>query len=657
MSYSQEVGDYRTVGDADFNSPTNWQRFNGGGWAAAGNDPNLGAETIFIRAGHTATLSVSETLDQLIVESGGILSINSGSTLTLNNGTGTDLDVSGTVNNSGIINSPGALIIFNAAAVYNHQRDGGVIPTAIWDVDSDCNITGVTNTIPSGFNQTFGNFTWNCPGHNANLYMESDMTVAGNMTVSGTGAYNPNFRALRMSNTATGYTINVLGDLVIDNDASFKMNNNSGSCTMNVSGDFFLNSGSYCIVTGPASSDFNVAGSVTISGGVVIMHEDFSSTTASFNVDGDFSFTNGTITDNASGTCEINFTGSGLQTYLKSGGNYQNTIDFSVASGSILDVGTSLIDGSNGTFNLNSGAGIITANTEGLSSTFGLGSIQVTGTKTFSTGADYTYDGASLQITGNALPATVNDLTINNSSNISLTNSVSVNSDLSLTAGNLIIGTNDISINSGGQIIGGSALSYIVAVSSGVLRHEVPSSDILFPIGLSASYTPITLNNSGTIDNYGIRVFQDVLTNGTSGTTVAEIDESVNITWVLTEGIAGESDLIVTPQWNGSDEGISFDRAFSCIGFHNGSSWSKQDPAAAVGSDPYTAVRSGITGPGAIVVGGPCTRFGNDNQDPSITCATPAASYNADAGECYYTVPDNGLDPVSTDDNCGVASV
>ncbi|MDT8401237.1 MAG: DUF2341 domain-containing protein, partial [Bacteroidales bacterium] len=46
-----------------------------------------------------------------------------------------------------------------------------------------------------------------------------------------------------------------------------------------------------------------------------------------------------------------------------------------------------------------------------------------------------------------------------------------------------------------------------------------------------------------------------------------------------------------------------------------------------------------------------------DNQDPVITCASPEASYNADPGECFYTVPGTSLDPVLTDDDCGIASV
>ncbi|MBE0654181.1 MAG: HYR domain-containing protein, partial [Bacteroidales bacterium] len=46
-----------------------------------------------------------------------------------------------------------------------------------------------------------------------------------------------------------------------------------------------------------------------------------------------------------------------------------------------------------------------------------------------------------------------------------------------------------------------------------------------------------------------------------------------------------------------------------------------------------------------------------DNQDPAIACATPGVSYNADPDECFFTVPDNSLNPVSSSDNCSVASV
>ena len=40
-----------------------------------------------------------------------------------------------------------------------------------------------------------------------------------------------------------------------------------------------------------------------------------------------------------------------------------------------------------------------------------------------------------------------------------------------------------------------------------------------------------------------------------------------------------------------------------------------------------------------------------DTQKPTITCATPAASYPSDAGLCSYTVPNTSLDPIYGD-NC-----
>ena len=46
-----------------------------------------------------------------------------------------------------------------------------------------------------------------------------------------------------------------------------------------------------------------------------------------------------------------------------------------------------------------------------------------------------------------------------------------------------------------------------------------------------------------------------------------------------------------------------------------------------------------------------------DDEIPSIACAVPLPSYSVDLGECYYTIPDASLDPVSIGDNCGVASV
>ena len=64
-----------------------------------------------------------------------------------------------------------------------------------------------------------------------------------------------------------------------------------------------------------------------------------------------------------------------------------------------------------------------------------VGNILVTGKRTFSTGANYVYDGSSTQVTGDGLPATVNDLTIDNADTVTLFQSTTINGTLYLVAG------------------------------------------------------------------------------------------------------------------------------------------------------------------------------------------------------------------------------
>ena len=123
---------------------------------------------------------------------------------------------------------------------------------------------------------------------------------------------------------------------------------------MTVGGDFYLNGGYYCIVTGNASSTLSVTGNATISGGTMILQEDNNpATIGTWNIGGDltfssgtitvistgtgeiyigddFTFSGGTITEESTGRQEIYFNGGTTQTFDRTGGNIQNTINFSV---------------------------------------------------------------------------------------------------------------------------------------------------------------------------------------------------------------------------------------------------------------------------------------------------------------------------------------
>ena len=409
----------------------------------------------------------------------------------------------------------GSLTVLNGGT-YEHARDGGAIPAATWNPSSNCSVTGVIGTIPvsSSFDQTFGNLIWDCPNQSGLLYLESNITIAGNFVVTETGTpYDPSLKSLRISNSNNGFTITVGGNVVIDNNGAFKMNNSNGSCIMNIGGDLNVNNGNFTICTGTANSTVNVNGNVNISGGTLCLKEDNTTFRGILNVKGNFTHSNGTVThlDGGTGPGVINYTGTSAQTFSRTGGTFLNLINFTVGAGSILDVGTSTITGSTGTFTLSSGAGIITAHALGLSSSGGTGSIQVSGIRTFNSGADYTYNGSTAQITGNAI-STVRDLTVNNANGLSLTNDIVVNRSLNLTQGTINTGGNILSLTNGTP----ASLSYgVTGFIVGIFERRINTtfSDYYFPVGVSRRQ--MAKFNFSNLSNGSLRVsFQETDPSG-----------------------------------------------------------------------------------------------------------------------------------------------
>ncbi len=95
------------------------------------------------------------------------------------------------------------------------------------------------------------------------------------------------------------------------------------------------------------------------------------------NIGGDLIIEGGSLTETANTYGDVIFNGNGTQVYTKTGGTISNDIRFTVNSGSTLDLGTSVLDGSSDSFTLSSGAGLITAHPDGISSSGASGSIQV----------------------------------------------------------------------------------------------------------------------------------------------------------------------------------------------------------------------------------------------------------------------------------------
>ena len=167
----------------------------------------------------------------------------------------------------------------------------------------------------------------------------------------------------------------------------------------------------------------------------------------------------------------------------------------SISSGGRLNCGTLTVSGT-GSFTVQSGGTLGMASTAGISSSGATGNVQ-TSTRNFGTGGNYVYYGSALQATGNGLPRTVNDLTIFNSSGVTM-NAASANytvaGTLYLTAGSLGINGDTLTINNlqrSSGTLGGSSTS-----SVGISGTSVP----LFFTSGSRTLKNLFLNASASAD-------------------------------------------------------------------------------------------------------------------------------------------------------------
>lgn len=414
-----------------------------------------------IASGASLTLGTNISITMASSATGdisGILTVNSGRTFNTNNAT-VVTTVTGSLVNSGTVTcTTASKLLMQSGSTYTHSQSGGNIPTATWNSASTCNITGVVATFPSNDAQSFGNFIWDCSGQGTNqLQFSGSLTATGTVTVTNTGTIGSG--RIELGN-ASG---NNIGNLII-NGGTLRMASNT-------------------------ARTLDVSGSVTISSGTLLMSS--GNNVGTLNVGGDFSHTGGTIDETSSGSGAIIFNG-GTQIFT-SGGTVSNTINYTVNSGSTLQMAATGTVVTGNSFTLSSGATIDITSTAGITSSGATGNIQTT-TRSYNTGANYRYIGTGgAQVTGNGLPATVNSLTINNASGVSLTNAATANSassPLTLTSGILSGATLTIGsayIGAGG---GGSASSHV----SGSLA-KTGSTAYEFPVGNGTVYRPISVSS------------------------------------------------------------------------------------------------------------------------------------------------------------------
>ncbi|MEO5999534.1 MAG: hypothetical protein ABIN89_22255 [Chitinophagaceae bacterium] len=204
------------------------------------------------------------------------------------------------------------------------------------------------------------------------------------------------------------------------------------------------------------------------------------------------------------------------------------------------------------------------------------------------------------------LPAGIyTNLEISGSGTKNLAGSVTVNGTLTLTNGYLQLGNNDLSIGSGGNISNGSSSSFIITGGTGILKQANIGAGgrtglILFPVGISSSsYTPISMRNAGTCDEFSVHVIKGIhnaYDEEGDPTGAVETNFNVDRTWILNETTPGGSNTTLSFQWNALDEHTGFIR-INCFASHYVRNRWQEGPLnqVAAGTDPFTLSLANVT--------------------------------------------------------------
>jgi hypothetical protein len=205
---------------------------------------------------------------------------------------------------------------------------------------------------------------------------------------------------------------------------------------------------------------------------------------------------------------------------------------------------------------------------------------------------------------------TIPNLEIDNVSNATLTGSAKISGSLTFTNGSVVLGNNTLTLASAATVTGATSSKYVVTNGTGKLvKAALGAVEFTYPVGNSTtSYTPVAITNAGTADDIAVRAVANVLTGGTTGTTITK--EVVNNTWDITEATAGGSNLTVKTTWNAANELPGFDRTRTGVSYYIPTAgatlgWDllNSQVSAATGANPYTVTRTGVSSLGSFAVG------------------------------------------------------
>lgn len=316
----------------------------------------------------------------------------------------------------------------------------------------------------------------------------------------------PNYANLVFSGVsktiATG-TLSVRGDFTINTGATCNAGTNNNAITI---GGNFSNSGTFTTGTGLVTFNGTANQSIT------------SSNTLTFNGSLTIANSGGAIVTNTNATIAIP-TGDVM----------------TINNGSVFYAGANIINGA-GTFTLASGGTLGIGSSGGIAAVgTNSGNVQTTTARNYNTGANYIYNGTVNQAEGNGLPATVNNLTIDNTggggnNTVTMESTTSVSGNLSVLSGVLdLVNFTANRGSAGGTLTVSNGARLIIGGT-----NTLPSNFSTHSIGLTSTIeydgttnTIAALNSSQSYGNLVISASGATTTNSFSVSGVMTVSGSM----------------------------------------------------------------------------------------------------------------------------------
>ncbi|HLO57026.1 MAG TPA: choice-of-anchor D domain-containing protein [Saprospiraceae bacterium] len=316
---------YRTKQSGLWESASTWETsLDNISWIDATSAPTVNDFDVSIRTPHNITISTSITIDQTIIAAGSVLEVTA--SVTLANGTGDDLQVFGTLRSSASFTTTGNIVV-KSGGVYQHNVATGStrIPLSTWETGSTCEVIGYTTgggLSNAGFDQNFYNFTWNCPLQTSEQNLSGTLTsIAGDFIVQSTGSSN-----LRLIGVAS--TLIVGGNLTVNMGAILNMSGSGSLSRIDVTGNVTiqgtineLGTGSGLIVFIGNTQSFSVTGSINNTVNFTIDNGSIVDVLTNINLPSNLTLTSGLIRlNNNNLTVSGNIIGGSSTSYIQTNG-------------------------------------------------------------------------------------------------------------------------------------------------------------------------------------------------------------------------------------------------------------------------------------------------------------------------------------------------